>query len=196
MLLSAEYWFCFMRNIFEMYEKHKNIKNAIRSIPDFPAPGILFRDVTTLVKDADAFHESCELMGKAVSEFSRTDYLAGIESRGFVFGSVLANNEGKGLVLVRKPGKLPAKVLSVEYELEYGKDTVEIHADAIIDGSNYLVVDDLLATGGTAEATCRLIEMGGGIVVGCLFLVELPDLKGREKLKNRKVVSIIQFEGE
>jgi len=179
-----------------MDNKYKKLKSTIRSIPDFPAPGILFRDVTTLVKNAEAFRESCELLGKAVSEFSNTDYLAGIESRGFVFGSVLANNEGKGLVLVRKPGKLPAKVLSIEYELEYGKDSIEIHADAIHEGSSYLVIDDLLATGGTAEATCRLIERGGGIVAGCLFLVELPDLKGREKLKNRKVVSILQFEGE
>ncbi len=179
-----------------MEDKYSRIKNTIRCIPDFPAPGILFRDVTTLVKDADAFRESCELLSEAVSEFSSIDYIAGIESRGFVFGSVLANREGKGLVLVRKPGKLPAKVLSVEYDLEYGKDTVEIHIDAIIEGEKYLVIDDLLATGGTAEATCRLIEIGAGVVVGCLFLVELPELKGREKLKNRKVVSIIQFEGE
>jgi len=179
-----------------MEDKLKMIKSAIRSIPDFPAPGILFRDVTTLVKDAEAFRESCELLGNAVSAFSKPEYIAGIESRGFVFGSVLAIKEGKGLVLVRKPGKLPAKVLSVEYELEYGSDTVEIHEDAILEGCSYLVVDDLLATGGTAEATCRIIELGGGVVAGCLFLVELSDLKGREKLRDRKVVSIIQFEGE
>ena len=172
------------------------IKEAIRTIPDFPAPGIMFRDVTTLVKDGEAFGFSCELMLEAVKHFGFVDCFAGIESRGFIYSSVLANNLGKGMVLVRKPGKLPARVLSVDYELEYGRDTLEIHADAIIEGKTYVVVDDLLATGGTAEATCRLIESGGGEIAGCLFLVELPDLKGREKLKKRKVVSIIEFEVE
>jgi adenine phosphoribosyltransferase len=123
------------------------------------------------------------------------DYVAGIEARGFIFGSVLASNTGKGFVLVRKPGKLPADLISVEYELEYGKDRVEVHADAILADLKYLLVDDLLATGGTAEAACSLIEQGGGIVVGCLFLVELPDLGGRNRLKQRKVISIVEFEG-
>lgn len=177
-------------------EKLQKIINKIRTIPDFPAPGILFRDVTTLVKDATAFRDSCELMRQEAIRFNSVNYIAGIESRGFIFGSVLSQNLCKGLVLVRKPGKLPSRVLSMEYELEYGKDTVEIHADAIENGANYLVVDDLLATGGTAEATCRLIESGGGVVAACLFLIELSDLGGRQKLKNRKVVSVIQFEGK
>ena len=174
----------------------QKIKKAIRSIPDFPAPGILFRDVTTLVKDPDAFGLSCEMMFQEAEKFDSVDFFAGIESRGFIFGSILSNMMHKGLVLVRKPGKLPAKVLSMGYELEYGMDTIEIHQDAIEKGKRYLIVDDLLATGGTAEATCKLVESGGGYVEGCLFLVELPELEGRKKLNRRKVVSIIQFEGE
>jgi adenine phosphoribosyltransferase len=172
------------------------IKNAIRTIPDFPVQGIMFRDVTTMVKDPTAFSASCRLMKNASKDFPEFDFVAGIESRGFIYGSVLANNLDKGLVLVRKPGKLPAKVLTMDYELEYGRDTIEVHADAIKKGASYLVVDDLLATGGTAEATCRLIESGGGAVAGCLFLIELPDLYGREKLRKRKLISLIQFEGE
>ncbi|MFC2080658.1 adenine phosphoribosyltransferase [Bacteroidota bacterium] len=172
------------------------IKDSIRSIPDFPSAGIMFRDVTTLMKDSLAYKTSCYCMEKSAREFPEFDFLAGIESRGFVFGSVIAEKMNKGLVLVRKPGKLPAEVLSMDYELEYGKDTVEVHVDAIKPGNRYLVVDDLLATGGTADASCRLIEKGGGIIVGCLFLVELPDLGGRKKLMHRKVESIVQFEGE
>jgi len=177
-------------------DKRDIIKDTIRTIPDFPVPGIMFRDVTTLVKDGLAFKTSCELLLQSVELFGGVDFFAGIESRGFIFSSVLANSLAKGLVLVRKPGKLPARVLSVNYKLEYGTDTVEIHADAIEEGKSYLVIDDLLATGGTATATCELIESGGGIVSGCLFLVELPELNGRIKLDKRKVVSIIQFEGQ
>ena len=171
------------------------IKNAIRTIPGFPEPGILFRDVTTLMKDEKAFHLSVEMMMGKSAEFEEHTFIAGIEARGFVFGSILAEKTGKGFIPVRKPGKLPSEVLSLEYELEYGKDRIEVHKDAIVRGEGYLVVDDLLATGGTAEAACRLIEGGGGIVVGCLFLVELPDLKGRQKLVSRTVISIIEFEG-
>lgn len=172
------------------------IKKSIRTVPDFPAPGIMFRDVTTLMKDREAYRVSCKCMELSAKNFKTFDYVAGIESRGFIFGSVLADKLVKGFVPVRKPGKLPARVLSIDYELEYGRDTVEVHADAIDEGAGYLVVDDLLATGGTAEATCRLIEKGGGLVVGCLFLVELTDLGGRQKLMSRKVVSVVQFEGE
>lgn len=172
------------------------IKGAIRSIPDFPTKGILFRDITTLIKDPGAFRLSCDMMVDGAGGFPAFDFLAGIESRGFIYGSVLSNMLRKGLVLVRKPGKLPARVLSMGYELEYGRDTIEIHEDAIIKGNKYLVVDDLLATGGTAEATSKLIESGGGIVAGCLFLVELSELGGRKMLNNRKVVSIVQFEGK
>lgn len=172
------------------------IRNAIRSIPGFPKPGILFRDVTTLMKNEKAFRLSVELLADKSLKFGRYKYIAGIEARGFVFGSILAEKTGKGFVPVRKPGKLPSDVLSIEYELEYGMDKIEIHRDAVVKGERYLVVDDLLATGGTAEAACRLIESGGGIVAGCLFLVELPELGGRRKLQGREVISIIEFEGE
>ena len=177
-------------------DKCKQIKDSIRTIPDFPEKGILFRDVTTLMKDRKAFGLSCDCLLAAAKDLFPFDMIAGIESRGFIFGSILANKTDKGFVLVRKPGKLPARVLSVDYELEYGTDTVEVHVDAVEKDLVYLVVDDLLATGGTAEATCRLIEKGGGIVAGCLFLVELPDLGGRQKLHKSRVVSIVQFEGE
>lgn len=172
------------------------IKDSIRTIPDFPSAGIMFRDVTTLMKNDRAFRIANDCLLEAAEDLGPFDYVAGIEARGFIFGSVLANKTGAGFVPVRKPGKLPADLISVEYELEYGKDRVEVHADAIIADSKYLLVDDLLATGGTAEAACSLIEQGGGSVVGCLFLVELPDLGGRNKLKQRKVISIVEFEGE
>lgn len=177
-------------------DKKAVIKDSIRTIPDFPAPGIMFRDVTTLMKNKKAFQISNECLLKAAKTFDPFDYVAGIEARGFIFGSVLASKAAAGFIPVRKPGKLPSKVISMEYELEYGKDKVEVHEDAILTNAKYLLVDDLLATGGTAAAACNLIEQGGGIVVGCLFLVELPDLAGRNKLKNRKVFSIVEFEGE
>lgn len=187
------------RGTFQIKTAMKNcnqLKSFIRTIPDFPVPGIMFRDITTLMKDKTAFRLSCECMEEASREFDGFQYVAGIESRGFVFGSILAYNRNAGFIPVRKKGKLPADVLIEEYDLEYGKDTVEVHADAIQEGAKYLVVDDLIATGGTAEASCRLIEKGGGEVVGCLFLVELKDLDGRKKLTKRKVVSLVEFEGE
>ena len=177
-------------------DRQSIIARAIRTVPDFPVDGILFRDVTTLVKDREAYGLSCELMQESVSEFGPVDYFAGIESRGFIYGSVLADRFNKGLVLIRKPGKLPARVLYADYKLEYGVDRIEVHADAVEEGKSYLVIDDLLATGGTAEATCRLIKSGGGRVAGCLFLIELPGLQGRKKLAGTKVVSIISFDGE
>ena len=172
------------------------IKDSIRSVPDYPKKGILFRDITTLLKDPEAFRIACDALALYSGEFPRFDHIAGIESRGFIFGSVLAKMLNKGFVPIRKPGKLPAKVASVDYDMEYGTDTVEVHVDAIVRDNRYLVTDDLLATGGTANASCQLIEKGGGIVVGCLFLVELPGLKGREKLKDRISLSVIEFDGE
>ena len=172
------------------------IRDSIRTIPDYPKKGILFRDITTLLKDEVAFRTASECLVSYSGGFPEFDFVAGIESRGFIFGSVLANLLGKGFIPIRKPGKLPAKVSSVDYELEYGKDTVEVHVDAIVGGAGYLVLDDLLATGGTANASCQLIENCGGVVSGCLFVVELTDLKGRKMLKDRIVSSIVQFEGE
>lgn len=172
------------------------IRNTIRSIPDYPKAGVLFRDITTLLKNAEAFRLACDWLKSRSFEFPDFNYVAGIEARGFIFGSVLAHSLEKGFVPIRKPGKLPAEIVSVDYELEYGKDTVEVHVDAIVEGAGYLVVDDLLATGGTANATCKLIENSGGVVAGCMFVVELPELKGREALKERIVYSILQFEGE
>jgi adenine phosphoribosyltransferase len=171
-------------------------RRSIRTIPDYPKKGIMFRDVTTLLKDARAFAAASNLLVARCTEFPEFGYVAGIESRGFIFGSVLAQMLGKGFVPIRKPGKLPGKVRSIDYELEYGRDTLEVHLDAIIEGESYLVLDDLLATGGTASASCQLIEECGGLVSGCLFLVELPDLGGRDKLNKRIVSSVIQFEGE
>ena len=172
------------------------IRDSIRTIPDYPKKGILFRDITTLLKDDVAFRKTCDLLMSFTKKFPVFDFVAGIESRGFIFGSVLADRLGKGFIPIRKPGKLPAEVNSVDYELEYGRDTVEVHVDAIVKGTGYLVIDDLLATGGTANASCELIEKCGGIVSGCLFVVELTDLLGKDKLKNRIVSSIVQFEGE
>jgi adenine phosphoribosyltransferase len=174
----------------------KMVRRAIRTIPDYPKKGILFRDVTTLLKDAGAFAAANNLLEARAVEIPDFKYVAGIESRGFIFGSVLARTMGKGFVPIRKPGKLPGKVCSVDYRLEYGSGKLEVHLDAITEGEQYLVLDDLLATGGTAFASCQLIEQCGGLVSGCLFLVELPDLGGRELLNKRIVSSVIQFEGE
>ena len=173
-----------------------DLKKSIRTIPDFPLKGIMFRDVTTLMKDPVAFRGSCEAMERACYGFEGVDFFAGIEARGFVYASILADRKKAGLVLIRKPGKLPAETISVEYELEYGTDRIEVHSDAVCPEKKYLVVDDLLATGGTAAAACRLIEEGGGIIAGCLFLVELPDLGGRSRLEKYSVVSLLDFEGE
>lgn len=173
----------------------EEIKSKIRTIPNYPKQGIMFRDITTLIKDSDGFRKTCDMLYDHYKE-KDIDIIAGIESRGFVFGSVLAYKMGIGLVLVRKPGKLPAKTLKHEYDLEYGKDAVEMHVDAIKKGDRVLIVDDLLATGGTMEATCNLIRKLGGKVVGCAFIIELPELKGRKKLGNYELFKLIDFEGE
>ena len=172
------------------------LKKSIRTIPDYPIKGILFRDITTLMIDSSVFAESCDRLVEAAKEFSSVGYVAGIEARGFIYGSVLASRMDAGFVPIRKPGKLPASTISIEYDLEYGKDSIEVHKDAIVPGKGYLIVDDLLATGGTAEAACRLVELGGGNVAGCLFLIELTGLGGRKKIGHRKVISLLEFEGE
>lgn len=171
------------------------IKSLIRTIPDFPKKGIEFRDLSTLFLDAKGFGRVVDLLAEQHAD-QPFDMIVGIEARGFIIGAPLAVNMGKGFVTVRKPGKLPGETVSVEYQLEYGVDRLEVHADALDKGARVLMVDDLLATGGTMEAACRLVEQIGGVVVGCSFVVELPDLKGREKLTKFPIFSLIEFEGD
>jgi len=171
------------------------VKSKIRTIPDFPKKGIMFRDVTTLLKDAEGFQKMTEIFEKRYRG-KNIDLIAGIESRGFVIASALAAKLGKGVVLIRKPGKLPAETVREEYSLEYGSDAVEIHKDAISPGQKVLLVDDLLATGGTCNAAANLIEKLGGKIVECAFVVELPELGGRKKLSKYPVFKIVDFEGE
>lgn len=169
------------------------VKEKIRSIKDFPIEGIIFRDITTAVKDKDALREMIDfLTAKFINK--GIDYVAVVESRGFIFGSALAYNINAGCILIRKPGKLPAETISEEYTLEYGTDKLEIHKDAIEEGKNVLVVDDLLATGGTVGAACRLLKKAGANVEAAAFIIELEDLKGREKLpKDVEVVSMVKY---
>jgi adenine phosphoribosyltransferase len=170
----------------------EDLRARIREIPDFPKPGILFYDITTLLKDAAAFKEAVNLM-LAPYRDDKVDIVVGMESRGFIFSAPMAYELGAGLAPVRKLGKLPAEVLSVEYALEYGSNTLEIHRDAIKAGQNVLVVDDLLATGGTVKGTIELVERLGGEIVGLAFLVELDFLKGRDRLEGHRVTSVIRY---
>ncbi|HAJ56559.1 MAG TPA: adenine phosphoribosyltransferase [Candidatus Omnitrophica bacterium] len=169
-----------------------SLKKYIRDIPDFPKQGILFRDITTLLKDKKAFKKAIDSLAKAVKG-KKVDYIVAVESRGFIFGAALAYKLGAGFVPVRKKGKLPAETISVTYELEYGTDTLEMHKDAIAPGSKVLIVDDLLATGGTVSAVCQLSEKIKSKIVGIIFLIELCGLKGRDKLKGLPVYSLIQY---
>jgi adenine phosphoribosyltransferase len=171
-----------------------DLARLVRAIPDFPIKGILFRDITTLVRDGEAFQEAIDTM---VEHYINTDIevVAAIEARGWIFGAPLSYELGAGFVPIRKPSKLPAETISVSYALEYGTNTLEMHKDAITPGAKVLIVDDLLATGGSAKAACELVEKLGGQVVGLAFLIELVDLKGREKLKGYDVFSMIQYEG-
>jgi len=166
---------------------------TIRSVPDFPVEGILFYDITTMLKNPEAFKESVDQLVNYYQE-TEVDIVIGVESRGFIFGTPLAYKLGAGFVPVRKPGKLPAEKLAESYELEYGTNTLEIHKDAIEQGQKVLVVDDLLATGGTAKATCNLVEKLGGQVVGVAFVIELNFLKGREQLKGYDVFSLLSYD--
>ncbi|MBU0760519.1 MAG: S-methyl-5'-thioadenosine phosphorylase [Nanoarchaeota archaeon] len=171
------------------------IKSKIRTIPDFPKPGILFRDITTLLKDREGLNKVIEVFYKRYKN-KEIDLVAGVESRGFIIGGILANKLGVGFIPIRKPGKLPHEIISEEYELEYGKDSVEIHKDAISPGQKVLLIDDLLATGGTALASCRLIEKLSGQICEASFIIELSDLGGRKKLNLWDVFSIVKFEGK
>lgn len=173
---------------------HEDIKSKIRTIPDWPKKGVMFRDITTLLKDEKAFRDTCQRLYEHYED-KEIDIVAGIESRGFIFGTALAMLLKKGFVPIRKKGKLPAETLVQEYELEYGVDQVEIHRDAVKKGDKVLLVDDLIATGGSMKAACQLIERCGGTVVGCAFVVELSDLHGRDKLKGYEIFRLVEFEG-
>ena len=168
------------------------MQSLIRSIPDFPIPGILFRDVTPLLKDKAGFHAAIDMMSEAYAD-ARVDYVVAIEARGYILGAPVAYRLGAGFIPVRKPGKLPFDKINVDYELEYGNNTLEIHADALANGERVLVVDDLLATGGTAAATGQLLKRFGAHVVGYAFLIELTDLGGRTKLPGSDVRSFIAY---
>ena len=170
----------------------EELRARIREIPDFPKPGILFYDITTLLKDRDAYRESIDLMLAPWRE-DQVDLVVGMESRGFIFSASMAYLLNAGLVPVRKLGKLPAETISVEYALEYGSNTLEIHRDAIQPGQRVLIVDDLLATGGTVRGTIDLVDRLQGEVVGLGFLVELEFLKGRERLQGIRVESVVRY---
>ncbi|GGA53967.1 adenine phosphoribosyltransferase [Okeania sp. KiyG1] len=169
-----------------------DLKNLIREIPNFPKSGILFRDITTLLSDPEGLRYTIDILAEKCSEF-QPNYIVGMESRGFIFATPLAYKLNVGFVPVRKPGKLPAAVYSVTYDLEYGQDTLEIHQDAMAAGSRVLVIDDLLATGGTAGATAQLIEKANCNLVGFGFVIELKDLGGRQKLPEVPIVSLIEY---
>ena len=170
-----------------------DLKAKIRDIKDFPTEGILFKDITTLLKDGPAWRYAVDSLASRY-QGERVDVVVGVESRGFIFGGAIAHQLRAGFVPVRKLGKLPAKTIEVEYELEYGRDTLAMHEDAIEPGQRVLAVDDLLATGGTMAATLRLVEQLGGQVVGVAFMIELAFLKGREKLKNYPLHSLIVYD--
>jgi len=172
---------------------NNELKNFVREIPDFPIPGILFRDITTVLKDPAALRGSIDAMVSLLSGLD-FDAILGPESRGFIFGMPMAYNLGKGFVPVRKAGKLPAKVAKREYALEYGTATIEIHRDAIIPGQKYIIADDLLATGGTAKAIADLVTKLGGVIVSSLFFIELTGLSGREVLEGYDVRSVLSYD--
>ena len=171
-----------------------DLSNKICAIKDYPKEGIIFRDITTLLMDRDAFKASIDQLSEKLKD-KKVDKIVGIEARGFIFGAAVAYKIGAGFVPVRKPGKLPREKVSAEYELEYGKDKVEMHLDSIKKGENVVIIDDLLATGGTSKATAQMVEKLGGKIQGLLFLVELisEGLNGRENLKDYTVESLIKY---
>lgn len=170
-----------------------DVKSKIRDVADFPKPGIVFRDITTALKDPETLKVMIDYLCEEFKDI-KIDYIAGIESRGFIFGMPMAYKLNAGFVPIRKPNKLPAATYSQEYDLEYGTDKIEVHQDAFPEGANVLIVDDLLATGGTAEAACKLVKKTGANLVGIAFLIELEALKGREKLiDSPKTVSMLKY---
>lgn len=174
-----------------------DIRDSIRAIPDYPKPGIIFRDITTLLEDARAFRKTVDEMVQPYAGI-RIDRVAGIEARGFILGGAIAHQLSVGFTPIRKKGKLPWKTISEDYDLEYGTDTIEIHQDSVKAGEQILLVDDLIATGGTAMAGINLIERCQATVVGCSFIVDLPDLGGSKRIRDRglDVLSLIEFDGE
>lgn len=171
-----------------------DLKSLIRDIPDFPKPGILFRDVTTLLRNPQGLRHTIDLLAQKCNEANfDVDYVVGMESRGFIFGTPLAYQLEAGFIPVRKPGKLPGAVHTVEYDLEYGTDKLEIHQDALEPGSKVLIVDDLIATGGTAGATAQLIQQMGCELLGFGFIIELCDLQGRKQLPDVPVISLVEY---
>lgn len=171
-----------------------DLKPLIREIDDFPIPGISFKDITTLLKDPQGMIATIDQLAEKLSEAQvNPDYIVGVESRGFIFGATLAYKLGLGFVLVRKPKKLPAAVYAVEYALEYGSDRLEIHQDALPPGSRAVIIDDLLATGGTAAATGELIQKTGAVLAGFGFIIELVDLSGRKRLPEVPVISLVKY---
>ena len=173
----------------------KTVADYIKTIPDFPKPGILFRDVTSVLDNADGFQLSIDEMANLLKDVDY-DVIAGVESRGFLFGAPIAYKDHKPFALIRKKGKLPRDTVEESYDLEYGSATIELHKDAIKPGDKVVIVDDLIATGGTVGAAAKLIERLGGEVVKMIFLIELTDLKGRDNLKGYAVDSVVQYEGE
>ncbi len=178
-----------------MTKEKNSLASYIRSIPDHPKPGILFRDITTLLKDKKAFRQAVSRLSDEYKN-KKIDVVVAVEARGFILGGAVAHCLKAGFIPVRKKGKLPAKTNSVTYNLEYGTDTLEIHQDAFEPGTRLLIVDDLLATGGTVKAVTDLVGQLKGKIVGIAFLIELVDLKGREKLKDYPLYSLIKFKGE
>jgi adenine phosphoribosyltransferase len=172
-----------------------DLRGLIRDVPDFPKPGIVFKDITTLVKDPEGLRAAVDAIADRYAD-ADVDLVVGIESRGFIFGAAVAYKLGVGFVPARKPGKLPSQTVSAEYELEYGTDAVEVHRDAIGRGQRVLIVDDLLATGGTAAAVADLVEELGGEIVAIAFLIDLAFLGGRKKLGGHKVFSLIEYDSE
>lgn len=181
----------------DMQLYNDKIKSKIRTIPNWPKEGIMFRDITSLLADPEGLRMTTDVLVEKYKELD-FDYVIGIESRGFITGSILAERLGKGFIPIRKKGKLPGEVIAEEYELEYGTDIIEMHKDALDSGDRVLLVDDLLATGGTALAACNLIKKAGGEVVECNFIVDLPDIGGSQKLEDAgyKIFKLVDFEGD
>jgi len=178
-----------------MKESIASIRGAIRDIPDFPKPGIVFKDITPLLADGKLFTRTIDVLAERYAG-QNIDTVLGIESRGFIIGAALAYKLGAGFSVVRKPGKLPYEIRSASYELEYGRDTLEIHVDGVSRHARVIIADDLIATGGTAKATAELVTKLGAAVVECAFVIELAFLKGREKLKPHAVFSLVQYDVE